>query len=284
MNISQDSFINSDEDIDVQELYNDYKFTFNTYIKPSSKLKDVMHDKESLANELSESHVLIDFLKFERESLVNDLSKSQNLIDSLKYEIYVLVEKSVSLKNELNVSKELSRNSSSDNLKSFLCIEEFVSNKLSMIVDNIGASTSHVSNVERVNVKEAKANFFKTPSVKQTQGKFVPICHHCGVIGHIRPNCWKFKAAPKKENPAVSPTRQGKKGKKKSIVPHVSYPKSRVVHPPRKLPYQRFVPTCHHCGKVGHIRPHCFNLKPHVQKNKNYVSRKDCEGLVIMMK
>jgi hypothetical protein len=243
-----------------------------------------MHDKESLANELSESHVLIDSLKFEKESLVNDLSKSQNLIDSLKSEIYVLVEKSVSLKNELNVSKELSRNSSSGNLKSFLCIEESVSNKLSMIVDNTGASTSHISNVERVNVKEAKANFFKTPSVKQTQGKFVPICHHCGVIGHIRPNCWKFKAAPKKENPAVSPTRQGKKGKKKSIVPHVSYPKSRVVHPPRKLPYQRVVSTCHHCGKVGHIRPHCFNLKPHVQKNKNYVSRKDCEGLVIMMK
>jgi hypothetical protein len=288
MNTSQDSFINSDDDIDVQEFYNDYEFTFNAYIKAHSKLKDVMHDKESLTNELSESHVLIDSLKSEKESLANDLSKSQNLIDSLKSEISVLVEKSVSLENELNVSKELSRNSSSDNLKSFLCIEESVSNKLSMIVDNTGASTSHVSNeslnVERVNVKEAKADFSKTPSVKQTQGKFVPICHHCGVIGHIRPNCWKFKAAPKKENPAVSPTRQGKKGKKKSIVPHASYPKPRVVHPPRKLPSQRFVPTCHHCGKVGHIRPHCFNLKPHVQKNKNSVSRKDCEGLVMMMK
>jgi chromosome segregation ATPase len=122
-------------------LYNDYEITFNAYIKASSKLKDVMHDKKSLANELSESHVLIDSLKSEKESLANDLSKSQNLIDSLKSEIYVLVEKSVSLENELNVSKELSRNSSSDNLKSFLCIEESVSNKLSMIVDNTGAST-----------------------------------------------------------------------------------------------------------------------------------------------
>jgi hypothetical protein len=237
------------------------------------KLKDVMHDKESLANELSESHVLIDSLKSEKESLANDLSKSHNLIDSLKSEISVLVEKSLSLENELNVSKELSRNSSSDNLKSFLCIEESVSNKLSMIVDNAGASTSHASNeslnVELANVKEAKANFSKTPSVKQTQGKFVPICHHCGVIGHIRPNCWKFKAAPKKENQAATSTLQGKKGKKIYIEPHASYPKPRVVHPPRKLPSQRFVPTCHHCGKVGHIRPHCFNLKPHVQKNKN---------------
>ena len=92
----------------------------------------------------------------------------------------------------MNVSKELSRNSSSDNLKSFLCVEEFISNKLNMIVDNAGASTSHASNeslnVELVNVKEFKVNFFKTPLVKQTQGKFVPICHHCGVISYIRPN------------------------------------------------------------------------------------------------
>ena len=63
---------------------------------------------------------------------------------------------------------------------------------------------------------------------------------------------------------AVAPTRQGKKGKKNSIVSHASYPKPRVVHPPRKLPSQRFVPTCHHYGKVGHIQPHFFNLKLHV--------------------
>ena len=136
-----------------------------------------MHDKESLANELFESHVLIDSLKSEKEHLAYDLSKSHILIDSLKSEIYVLVEKSLSLENELNVSKELSQNSSSDNLKSFLYIEESISNKLSMIVDNASASTSHASNeflnVELVNVKEAKANFSKTPSVKQTQGKFV---------------------------------------------------------------------------------------------------------------
>ena len=170
-------------------------------------------------------------------------------------------------------------------MKSFLCIEESVSNKLSMIVDNAGASTSHASNdslnVELVNVKEAKANFSKTPLVKQTQCKLVPICHHCGVIGHIRPNCWKFKAAPKKENQAVASTLQGKKI---YIESHASYPKPRVMHPPRKLSSQRFVPTCHHCGKVGHIRPHCFNLKSQLQKNKNSISRKDCEGLVMMMK
>jgi hypothetical protein len=56
------------------------------------------------------------------------------------------------------------------------------------------------------------------------------------------------------------------------------------VHPHRKLHSQRFVPTCHHCGKVGHIRPHCFNLKPHVHINENSYSRKESEGLVLMMR
>jgi hypothetical protein len=27
-----------------------------------------------------------------------------------------------------------------------------------------------------------------------TQGKFVPTCHHCEIIGHIRPNCYLLKS------------------------------------------------------------------------------------------
>ena len=117
MNTSQVSFIDYDDDIDVQELYNDFKIMFKAYNKVSSKLKDVTHDKESLTNELSESHVLIDSLKSEKESLANNLFKSHILIDSLKSEISVLVEKSLSLENELNVSNEHSRNFSRNNLK-----------------------------------------------------------------------------------------------------------------------------------------------------------------------
>jgi hypothetical protein len=40
------------------------------------------------------------------------------------------------------------------------------------------------------------------------------------------------------------------KGKKVIVDPYVSRPKSRIVHPLRKQHSQRFVPTCHHCGKV----------------------------------
>jgi hypothetical protein len=214
--------------------------------------QDLEHVNKSLVTGLFESPVLIDSLKSEKESLANDLSKSHILIDSLKSEIFVLVEKSLSLENELNGSKELSRNSSSDNMKSLLCIEEFVSNKLSMIVDNAGTSMSHASN-KSLNVELVNDSISKTPSVKQTQGKLFPTCHHCGIIGHIRPNCRKFKVSPKKENQAAASTFHGKKGKKIHLEHHAFYPKPRVMHPPRKLPSKKFVLTCHHCGKIGHI-------------------------------
>jgi hypothetical protein len=54
--------------------------------------------------------------------------------------------------------------------------------------------------------------------------KSPPICHHCGVSGHIRPRC---------------PQRQGQK--KLS----------------RHTPSRTGPPICHHYGVSGHIRPRC---------------------------
>jgi hypothetical protein len=84
--------------------------------------------------------------------------------------------------------------------------------------------------------------------------------------------------------PTIASIHQGKEGKKNYIESHASYPKPRVMLPLKKLPSQRFVPACYHRGKVGHIRPHCFNLKPHVHINENFHSKKESEGLVVMMR
>lgn len=85
-------------------------------------------------------------------------------------------------------------------------------------------------------------------------------------------------------NHATAPTPQRMQGKKNFVKPHAPHPKPRAMHPPRHVHSQRFVPTCHHCGKIGHIRPMCFQLKPQVHKNKNSYSRKDCDGIFLMMK
>ena len=80
--------------------------------------------------------------------------------------------------------------------------------------------------VERKAVK-SKPPFRSQPKVLDGS-KFVPTCHHCGVIGHIRPQCHKLK----KEQNYVA----------KSLPKNPSGPKHSV---------------CHNCGAFGHLRPQC---------------------------
>ena len=57
---------------------------------------------------------------------------------------------------------------------------------------------------------------------------FVPTCHHCGVISHIRPQCSMLK----REQNHVTRSLLKKSSGSKPIV-------------------------CHHCGAFGHLRPQC---------------------------
>ena len=78
--------------------------------------------------------------------------------------------------------------------------------------------------VERKAVK-SKPPFRSKPKALDGS-KFVPTCHHCGVISHIRPQCHKLK---REEN-----------------------------HVARSLPKRPSGPkhiVCHHCGAFGHLRP-----------------------------
>ena len=79
---------------------------------------------------------------------------------------------------------------------------------------------------------ERKAVKSKPPFRSQPKAldgsKFVPSCHHCGVIGNIRPQCHKLK---REQN-----------------------------HVARSLPKKPSGPkhiVCHHCGAFGHLRPQC---------------------------
>ena len=68
---------------------------------------------------------------------------------------------------------------------------------------------------------------------EHNESVFVPTCHLCGVVGHIRPN--------------YSLLRQKSKSETRFIVRNTDVPK--------------FVPVCHFCGVSGHIRPNCHKLK-----------------------
>jgi hypothetical protein len=189
-------------------------------------------------------------LELERDNLLKELSDSHAVCNSLKSENHMLIAKNKSLQNDLIETRNHLSTFSSEKLNQTLHAQKRSSDRSSLGFDKTASCSSNCA-------PTSKIVFVKPVKVEESSGE---------------------------GKPAVSPTWQGKKGKKNSFVPNASVPKPKVTHPPRKLPSQRFVPTCHHCGKVGHIRPHCFNLKPHMQKNKNSVSRKDCEGLVMMMK
>ena len=101
---------------------------------------------------------------------------------------------------------------------------------------------SHKRNlkVERKAVK-SKSPFRSQPKVSDGF-KFVPTCHHWGVIGHIRPQCHKLK----REQNHVT----------RSIPKKSSGPKHIV---------------CHHCGAFGHLRPQCskFHILKESKEKRN---------------
>jgi hypothetical protein len=137
---------------------------------------------------LSESHVLIDSLKSENTTLFNTID---------------------TFENKLKESEDFLNKFSSDNLKGMLCIHTYNSNKLGIIVDDLGASTPHASDSE-INSLVIKHVIVDTtcldnsensclincvkPKSKdsgtQAHSKFVPTCHNCGKVGHIRLNCF----------------------------------------------------------------------------------------------
>jgi len=130
------------------------------------------------------------------------------LINSLKSDNTMLFDTIDALENKLKESEDLLKKFSSNNLKSMLCIHTDISNKPDLIVNDLSTSTSHASDSELYFVdieplivdaacsENSCLNNCVKPNSKDsgTQGKFIPICHHCGKVGHIRPKCYLLKS------------------------------------------------------------------------------------------
>ena len=84
--------------------------------------------------------------------------------------------------------------------------------------------------MERKTLKP-KSSFRSHPR-ELSGSKFVLTCHHCSVIGHIRPQCSMMK--------------KGQNHVAKSLNKKPSGPKHIV---------------CHHCDALGHIRPYCSKFQ-----------------------
>ena len=83
----------------------------------------------------------------------------------------------------------------------------------------------------------------KTPPRKNKNSEFVPTCHHCHIVGHIRPSCPNLR----------------------------SLSTSKVRPPFRKPSSSKTTHVFNHCGASGHTRPNCFKLFPHKRvSNRSY--------------
>ena len=96
---------------------------------------------------------------------------------------------------------------------------------------------TYFARLDKGKSSDIDAEVFK-PKSKPTVRKhnkpvFVPTCHLCSVVGHIRPNCSLLRQKPKSEN--------------RFAVRNTDVPK--------------FVPVCHFCGVRGHIHLNCHKLK-----------------------
>jgi hypothetical protein len=172
---------------DFYDFYKDTLLISKLFKKSNKELKKIKQEKESLLLQLSESHVLIDSLK----------SENTMLFDTV-----------YALENKLKESKDLLEKFSSNNLKSMLCIHTDISNKPALIVNDLSTSTSHASDSEldSIDIKpviedtacldNSSLTNHVMPNSKESgiQGKFIPNCHNCGKIGHIRPNYYLLKS------------------------------------------------------------------------------------------
>ncbi|KAG7560049.1 Zinc finger CCHC-type superfamily [Arabidopsis thaliana x Arabidopsis arenosa] len=92
----------------------------------------------------------------------------------------------------------------------------------------------------------------KNPELKKVpQRIFRPVCHHCGVVGHIRPRCFKLLRERNRMENAYDVRFHG--------------------------------PTCYHCGVQGHIKRNCFRFvreSSHVglRRRKIWVRKDDLHG------
>jgi hypothetical protein len=87
-----------------------------------------------------------------------------------------------------------------------------------------------------------------------------------------------------KKKEMLPPVSRGEKGKGILTNSYVSRFTLRRAHMPRNQPSQRFIPTCHHCCKIGHIRPNCFQLNNHESKRDYLRSRNNHDELFNMVR
>ena len=203
-------------------------------------LSKLFCEKDDLIAKLNESNKLVENFKKLVENSLEKLKEfeclnvdldaklvlSNKLVDELKYE-----NESLKMHTKCLVAEPIAKKD--ENIYcNHVVVPDFVPIVCSTSKDKSVYIPLHKRNqkVERKTLK-SKPPFKSQPKVLDGS-KFLPTCHHCGVIGHIKPQCHKLK---REQN-----------------------------HGARSLPKMPSGPkhiVCHHCGAFGHLRRHCSKFQ-----------------------
>jgi hypothetical protein len=223
----------SEEEGDLQNAYNALFLEYNNLKKLNKqtlqKLKEVNLEKDKLSSTLNDSHAIHDILKYENDSLIAKVK---------------------SLESDLNDSRNHLNTFSNEKLNHMLHNQKHSFDRTGLGFDKSVVSSTNV-------VSPSKLIF-------------------------VKPACKEENLAKKKE--MLHPVSRGKKGKGILTDSYVSRSTPRRAHMPRNQPTQRFIPMCHHCGKIGHIRPKCFQLNNHESKRGYFRSINSYDKLFNMVR
>ena len=179
-------------------------------------------------------------VKLEKNDLIAKLDETNSLNENFKNQISSQVDKIKSLEEQLVEFK-----TKVENLTSAKLVVEHNSKEKDFYIPPFKRNNEELkANIARI---DKGKNFDVNTDISKPMSKtpprlndFVLNCHHCHIVGHIRPNCPKVR----------------------------SLSTFKVRPPSRKHNSLKTTHFCHHCGVSGHIHPNCFKLYPHKQFSK----------------
>ena len=154
-------------------------------------------------------------LELDKKDLLLKLLDANTLIDKVKIENMLLFEKIKNLELKLYVAREQIDRSASSKLDHMLSVQKSPLDKTGLgFVDSIFVSETHstyfVSFFEPSKSETVKPVKVTPPPRKiridlkdKLHDRPLWVCHFCGKIGHIHPNCFKLEAAKRENKPKV---------------------------------------------------------------------------------
>ena len=167
------------------------------YRLTTKKLSDVELEREEISTKFDEANQTIGALRFEN----NFLAKKTKKLEAELFQVRTQLERTSSAKLDEMLSLQKSASNQTDLGYDFSSLSIASTSKIENNVvkndlasENINKGKSILGAPPKQDKKEVKNPRAKKAISQKPKQKKQHLCHHCGVVGHTRPNCYKWLA------------------------------------------------------------------------------------------